>query len=142
MMMMVVNCFCGIVDQWRVFSLVSSWGHCQRSSPSRISDTLWTVFEPTQNLSSGFVEWSCAVVITTTPRHHIPHTSPFTENQLWHEILVIWYYKFVLTKHWQNFLLPIFPITWCCVWKCIFSDSFEFNQKSSRKKLPTINHRY
>ena len=27
-------------------------------------------FEPAQNLSSGFVEWSCAVVITTIPRRH------------------------------------------------------------------------
>ena len=25
--------------------------------------------EPAQNLSSDFVEWKCAVVITTTPRH-------------------------------------------------------------------------
>ena len=46
--------------------------HCQRSSPSRISDTPRAAFEPAQNLSSGFVEWSCAVVITTTPgRHYI-----------------------------------------------------------------------
>ena len=26
--------------------------------------------EPVQNLNSGFVEWSCAVVIITTPRRH------------------------------------------------------------------------
>ena len=26
--------------------------------------------EPAQNLSSGFVEWSCAVAITTTIQHH------------------------------------------------------------------------
>ena len=30
-----------------------------------------TGFEPVQNLSSGFVEWSCAVGITTTPRCQI-----------------------------------------------------------------------
>ena len=36
-------------------------------------------FEPAQNLSSDFVEWSCAAVITstpwchTTPRHHYYH---------------------------------------------------------------------
>ena len=51
-------------------SLISNRDHCQRSSPSRISDTPRAGFEPAQNLSSGFVEWSCAVVITTTPRHH------------------------------------------------------------------------
>ena len=49
-------------------SLISSRDHCQRSSPSRISDTPRAGFEPAQNLSSGFDEWSCAIVITTTPR--------------------------------------------------------------------------
>ena len=66
------NCFCGMVDRRKAFSLISSRGHCQRSSPLRISDAPQAGFEPAQNLSSGFVEWSCAVVITTTPgaRHH------------------------------------------------------------------------
>ena len=57
----IVNC-----DDER--SLFSSRDHCQRPSPSRISDTPRAGFEPAQNLSSGFDEWSCAVVITTTPR--------------------------------------------------------------------------
>ena len=48
--------FCGIVDRRKVFSLVSSRDHCQRSSPSRISDTPRAGFEPAQNLSSGLVE--------------------------------------------------------------------------------------
>ena len=64
------DCFCGMVDQRKAFSLTSSRGHCQRSSPSQISDTPWAGFEPAQKLSSGLVEWSCAVVITTTPRRH------------------------------------------------------------------------
>ena len=68
MMMMMVNCFCGMVDRWKAFSLISSRDHCQRSSPPRISDTPRAGFEHVQNLSSGLVEWSCAVVITTTPR--------------------------------------------------------------------------
>ena len=61
---------------WRIvfvvcfYSLTSSWDHCQKSSPSRISDTPRAAFEPAQNLSSGLVEWSCAVVRTTTPRRH------------------------------------------------------------------------
>ena len=58
--------FCGMVDQWKAFNLISSQDHCQRSSPLRISDTPWAGFEPAQNLSSGLVEWSCAVAITTT----------------------------------------------------------------------------
>ena len=37
--MMMMNCCCGMVDQRKVFSLISSRDHCQRSSPSRISDT-------------------------------------------------------------------------------------------------------
>ena len=59
--------FCGMVDQQKVFSLISSQDHCQRYSPSQISDMLQAAFEPAQNLSSGLVEWSYAVVITTTP---------------------------------------------------------------------------
>ena len=62
---LMMNCFCGMVDQRKAFSLISSWDHCQRSSPSRIADTLWAGFERVQNLSSGLVEWSCAVVVTT-----------------------------------------------------------------------------
>ena len=63
-----MNCFCGMVDQRKAFSLISSRDHCQKFSPSRISDTPRTGFELAQNLNSGFVEWSCAVVTTTTPR--------------------------------------------------------------------------
>ena len=54
--MMMMNCFCGMVDQRKAFSLISSWDHCQRSSPLRISDTPRAGFEPVQNLSSDFVE--------------------------------------------------------------------------------------
>ena len=56
MMMMVMNCFCGMVDRRKVFSLISSWDHCQRSSPLQISDMPRAGFEPVQNLRSGFVE--------------------------------------------------------------------------------------
>ena len=45
-------------------------GVYQRSSPLQISDMPRRGFEPAQNLSPGLVEWSCAVVITTTPWHH------------------------------------------------------------------------
>ena len=69
-MVMMMNCFCGMADQQKAFSLISSQDHCQRSLPLRISDTPWTGFEPVPNLNSGLVEWSCAVMITTTPQHH------------------------------------------------------------------------
>ena len=65
-----MNYFCVMGDRRKAFSLISSRDHCQRPSPSRISDTLRAGFEFPQNLSSGLAEWSCAVVITTTPRRH------------------------------------------------------------------------
>ena len=64
MMMMMMNCICGMVDRRKAFSLISSRDHCQRSLPSRISNTPRGGFEPAQNLSLGFIEWSCSVVIT------------------------------------------------------------------------------
>ena len=36
-LMMMMNCFCGMVDRQKAFSLISSRDYCQRSSPSRIS---------------------------------------------------------------------------------------------------------
>ena len=69
-MMKLMNCFCGMVDRQKVFSLISSLDHCQRSSPSQISDMSQAGFEPVQNLSSGLVEGSCTVVITIIPWCH------------------------------------------------------------------------
>ena len=63
MMMMMMIFFCGMVDRRKAFSLISSWDHCQTSSPSRISDTPRVGFESAQNLSSGLVKSSGAVVI-------------------------------------------------------------------------------
>ena len=37
--MMMMNCLCGMVDRQKTFNLISSRDHCQRSSPSQISDT-------------------------------------------------------------------------------------------------------
>ena len=71
MMKMIMNCFCGMVDRRKEFSLISSRDHCQRSSPSRIFNMPRAGFELAQNLSSGLVEWNCVVVITTTPRCHL-----------------------------------------------------------------------
>ena len=65
-MMMTMNCFGGMVDQRKAFSLISSRDQCQRSSLSRISNTSRAGFEPTQNLSLSLVEGGCAVVVRTT----------------------------------------------------------------------------
>ena len=39
MILMIMNCFCDMTNQRRTFSLISSWGHCQRSSLLQSSDT-------------------------------------------------------------------------------------------------------
>ena len=65
MMMMIIVSVVWLTDERR--SPISNRDHCQRSSPSRISNTPRAGFEPARNLSSGFDEWSCEIVITTTP---------------------------------------------------------------------------
>ena len=45
-----LNCLCVIVDRRKAFSPISSRDHCQRSSPSQISNTPPKGFEPAQNL--------------------------------------------------------------------------------------------
>ena len=42
----------------------------QRSSQLRFSIMLWAGFEPAEDLSSGLVEWSCAVVTNTKAQCH------------------------------------------------------------------------
>ena len=79
--------FFGMVDRREAFILISSRDHCQRSSPPRISNSPQAGFEPAQNMISGFVEWNCAVVITTTPRYHI-----FYLNKNWNYVFSLFLY--------------------------------------------------
>ena len=48
MMMMIMNCFFRIIDRRQVLSLISTQDHCQRFSPSQISDTTPAGFELAQ----------------------------------------------------------------------------------------------
>ena len=48
--------FCVMLDWLKVFSLISSWDHCLRSSPLRIPDMSHAGYEPAQTLSSGLVD--------------------------------------------------------------------------------------
>ena len=48
--------FCGMVDLRKALVVTSSRDHCQRFSPSQISETPRAEFVPEQNLSSGFAE--------------------------------------------------------------------------------------
>ena len=52
-------------------------------SPSQSSNTPREGFEHAQNLSSGFAEWNCAVLITTTPWHHIGMISIAKRTWFW-----------------------------------------------------------
>ena len=70
MTMVMMNRFCGMVDRRKAFSLISNRDHCHIFSPSEISDKPVAGYEPAQNLSSGFFDESCTVVITTTPRRY------------------------------------------------------------------------
>ena len=62
-----MNCFCKMVSQRNVLNLISSKDHCQIFSSLQISDTQPAGLKPTYNLISGFGEWTCAVIIITTP---------------------------------------------------------------------------
>ena len=64
-----------MVNRRKALSLIFSQDHCQRFSPLQIPGMPQAGFEPVQNLSSVFVEWSCAVVITTTPQRHYLYPS-------------------------------------------------------------------
>ena len=70
MALMMMNCFCSMVGQQKALKFIFRPEHCQRFLPLWIPDKPGAQFEPAQNLSSGFVECSCAVVITTTSWHH------------------------------------------------------------------------
>ena len=90
-MMMMMNCFCGMVDRQKTFSFIPSWDHCQRSSPWQISDMPGAGFELAQNLSSGLVEWSSAIEITTTPWGKF-----WNFALLFNAILVLGFFRFLL----------------------------------------------
>ena len=62
--------FCAIAGWQKALSLIFSWVHCLKSSSSQFSNMPLVPFEPMPNLSSGLIEQSCAVVITTTLRQH------------------------------------------------------------------------
>ena len=84
-MMMMMNCFCGMVDRRKAVSLISSRDHCQRFSPSWISDTPQAGFEPAQNLSSGFVEWRV-----------LNMWNMLFDEKLWGRIGFVWSYFIIL----------------------------------------------
>ena len=66
---MTMNCFCGMVDgrkAERHFQPGPLSGMLTIANFRHAAGRIWACAEPV----SGFDEWSCAVVITTTPRRH------------------------------------------------------------------------
>ena len=126
-----MNCFCGMVDRRRAFSHISSRDHCQRSSPSRISDTPRAGPEPAQNLSPGLAEWSCAVVTTTTPRRHcilLISSKRDRSSVPWKRPWL------VLQVGWDWTVFPSFAMYEAMISPIIFKLSFSFPQCFSLKQ--------
>ena len=60
--MMMINCFCGMVDRRKAFSIISSRYYCQRFSPLQISDTPRAGFENMGKYSS-YVQFKCRLSV-------------------------------------------------------------------------------
>ena len=103
-MMMMMNCFCGMVDQRKAFSLISSRNRCQRSSTSWIS----SLTMPRTWIQNLF-EWSCAIVITTTARRQNPHKrfKMYTKDA-WLRVPILW--------NQYIFIKSVYQITWEIFW--------------------------
>ena len=72
-----MNCFCGMVDRQKAFSLISSWDHCQRSSPSWIS----TRREQDLNLHKTWIQFRlCWMKLCSTDNHYT--TAPLLQHCL------------------------------------------------------------
>ena len=93
--MMMMSCFCGMVDRRKASfpagTIVRDPYH--RESSTRRKQDL--------NLSSGFVEWSCALVITTTPRRHIWDWTVI-EIEEWNWTIIFYEIFFSFSVNWNN----------------------------------------
>ena len=52
-----------MIDRQKLSGILCSRDHCRRFSPLQASGTQQAEFEPAQNLSLGYSEWSCAIRI-------------------------------------------------------------------------------
>ena len=128
------TCFCEMIKQQRALSLISSPNHCQRFSPPQISKTPREEFEPAQNLSSGFVEWNCAVVITTKPRRHAKFSFLYplkmSENQGfptafrgYKNLTLAWYGSKLAIILWLLYRTPVNESFWVNCDNNVFSET-------------------
>ena len=119
MMMIMMNCFSGMVDRQETFSLISSWDHCQRSSPSWISDMPWAEFRPAQNLSSSFVEWLSSGDMNLSFGISLSYS---IYNCFW--IILLWIFR-NLRNYISNFITNQITSCFCCFLNDSFWRSFK-----------------
>ena len=139
-----MKCLGGMVDRQKIFSLIFSQDHCQGSSSSRISDTPWAGFEPAQNLSSGIVEWSWAVVYKGVDElkgrnsAYYSHEINILDFELW---LRPWNYISTATQVKQSPAKFFRNYAWYLETKShkIWEQSIAPFQNSRQFKLPRIN---
>ena len=117
--MMMMNCFCGMVDRQKAFSLISSWDHCQRSSPLQISDAVsrvWTYAEPEFRLSwmklcicDNHYTTAPGIIVRKTKNNKEIHSSTWPWKELWLFMKFKWNFRlldnFFLYK---NLTFPLF----------------------------------
>ena len=60
--LMMMHCFCGMVDWRKAFSLISNRDHCQRSSPSRISYTPPWIYKISFFECCSVVTYECQIM--------------------------------------------------------------------------------
>ena len=111
-----------MADQRKALSLISRRDICQRLLPLQISDTPGTGFQPAQNLSSGLVEWSCAVVKTTTSINQFVSLS-IIEVRLFHD----WNLDLSVLLNYFSIALPVSMLRFKC-------HKVEFNAVSQGKR--------
>ena len=70
--------FCGVFHLQKVLSFISSQGYCRIFLLSHTFDMPRARFQPAQDLNWNRVYWSCAVMITTTPRSFIWYSQMLT----------------------------------------------------------------
>ena len=92
MIMIMIIFFFGMFVQRKMVSLISCRDHCNRSSPSWISNTPLASSERVQNLSPGLVEWSCATVLTTTLHVNFVLWEVISEIKKLHQGLGLFFY--------------------------------------------------
>ena len=116
---MMMNCFCGMVDRRKAFSLISSRNHSQRPSPLQIPDAasrVWTYAEPEFRLS-WMMLCSCdnhyttapGIIVRKTKNNKDIHSSTWPWKELWLFMKFKWNFRlldnFFLYK---NLTFPLF----------------------------------